>query len=224
MLNNNFIKTALTCTALFFVAIAAPAATQAQSTDYQPFTFGLKGGLNLTTFFGDAVDNGEVLPLHDNVFLYNAGGFVNYRFSRHFSVQAEALYSKIGTKTNSPLTNTQTGTTEYQMTYIAVPVLFKYHFANQSDWTPNIYIGPQISYLLNGEADEVEIDDQLKDLTFGVAAGVGVDWNIASSPQSIVRTIGLDLRYTLRLTNVFDTPGSLDVRTGVLSTALTVGF
>src|SRR5699024_7165518 len=50
MLINNFKKTALTCTALFFVVIVVPTATQAQSTDYHPFTFGLKGGLNLTTF------------------------------------------------------------------------------------------------------------------------------------------------------------------------------
>jgi|GEM_PF-1491917 len=224
MFINKIKQTMFVIAGLLFIAISVPSETQAQTTDYQPFTFGLKGGMNLATFFGDGVDSGEVLPLHDNVFQYNAGIFANYRFSRHFSVQAEALYNRIGSQTDSPLTSTKTGRTKYKLSYISVPVLLKYHFANRSDWTPNIYVGPQVSYMLNGKADEVDIDDQLKELTWGIAGGIGVDWNVASSPESIVQTVGLDLRYTLRLSDVFDAPNNLDIRTGVLNAALTIGF
>lgn len=219
MLINNFKKAVLICTGLLFTILTIPTVTQAQSTDYQPFTFGLKGGLNVATFYGDAVDNAELVPL------FNGGIYANYRFSRHFSVQVEALYSSRGAETDNSLTDTNTGTTEYQLGYISVPVLLKYHFANSSDWTPNIYVGPQIGFLVYGEADDVEIDDQLKDVTFGIAGGIGVDWNVATSPQDFVQTIGLDLRYTLGLTDVFDTPGgNIDARNSVFSAALTVGF
>lgn len=215
MLINKIKQSTLAIAGLLFVAMAVPINTQAQT---QPFTFGLKGGVNVATFYGDAVDNAEVVPL------FNAGIFANYRFSRNFSVQAEALYTGRGAEIDSPLANTKTGTTEYQLGYISVPVLLKYHFANSSDWTPNIYVGPQVSFLVQSEADEVEIDDQLKDVTFGLAGGIGVDWSVASSPRDFVQTIGLDLRYTLGLTNVFDLPNEPEAKNMVFSAALAIGF
>src|SRR5699024_4528345 len=67
-------------------------------------------------------------------------------------------------------------------------------------------------------------DDQLKDAEFALAMGGGIDLAVASSPEDFIQTVGLDLRYTLGLTDAFDVSGDPEARNHAFLAAITVGF
>jgi hypothetical protein len=57
----------------------------------QEFKYGLKAGLNLSNFLGDAEENFIKIG-------FQVGGFAEIKISNKFAVQAELLYSEQGAK------------------------------------------------------------------------------------------------------------------------------
>lgn len=167
----------------------------------QDVKFGLKGGLNLANFSGDT--EGADLKTHVG---FNAGGFVEIKFSEKFAVQPEILYSTQGTKFENIGDEVDgvfyTGDIKFNLAYINVPVMFKYYAAEKFA----IEAGPQIGFLvsaktktkLDGFSQTVEgdIKDSFESIDFGLNLGASYDFT---------ENLSLDARYNLGLANIAKT-------------------
>lgn len=69
--------------------------TEAQSKS--PITFGVKGGMNISTI-SEVYDNGWMYSDQKAKIGFNAGVFANIPISEKFSLQPEILYSRAGCK------------------------------------------------------------------------------------------------------------------------------
>lgn len=214
-----FNKTTLTAITLFnilFLVIGANInTTTAQTTQTDPLTWGVKAGVNAADLYGDDVSSSDTRAG------FNGGLFVNYRFSKMFGVQPEVLFTQKGGDLSNGLA--ENGTTEYSLNYLEIPVLAKFYIPTNSMLEPNIYVGPKVGFNLSGEANDTDIDDDLKNADFGLAFGAGLDFNMGPK-RNMLKTVGLDVRYTLGLTDTFDLPNEPDVKNSVFTAAVTLGF
>lgn len=193
-------------------------AANAQNVQDSPISWGVKGGVNLASMYGDAVNNADIGVG------FTGGLFLNYRFTRNWSIQTEVLFSMKRAELDQGLTG-ETGGADYEIGYLEVPVLLRYTFDTQSMVKPYLNVGPQVGFLLYGNANNRDLDnEQLKDAVFSLAVGGGINLAVASSPRDFVKTVGLDLRYTLGLTDVFDVPGEPEARNHALLGTITIGF
>jgi len=202
---------------IIFIAGTGIMPTAAQSYQNEPLTWGLKAGVNVSDFYGDAAEGSDVRSG------FSGGLLFNYRFDDYWALQPEVLFSIKGADLESGLTG-EDGPTEYELGYLNIPVLAKFYIPTGSATTPNLYAGPDVGFKLYSDANDRDIDDQLKDVELGIAFGAGLDFNLGSNPVNFIRTVGLDLRYTLGLTDIFDTPEEPEARNSVFSAALFLGF
>jgi hypothetical protein len=147
--------------------------TNAQHYDYEQYiSYGIKGGLNLTTL--DGVD-GEMRKG------FNAGIFIDYPMTTGFSVRSELLYSAQGVKSKD-------GNSQIKLNYINWPILAKIQA------TENFYLeaGPQIGFLISGKGGALP-SSGYKALDFGAGLGLGIQ---------LSRNIELGARYNLGLTDI----------------------
>lgn len=178
-------------TALTFLFLAP---LQAQHLD-----FGVKGGVNFASITGDDTDE---LKSKTG---FHLGLVAELSLSENFSIQPEVLYSAQGAKAEG--SDTWEGMTEtwdytYNLDYINIPVLAKYYV------TPslNIHAGPQMSLLINSQAEgeytydgvteseSMDLED-VKSLDFALAAGVGYQLNMG---------VFFNARYNVGLSNIWD--------------------
>ena len=129
----------------------------------QQVMFGLKAGLNVSTFSGSDADGSKSL------IGFHAGGLVNIPVSGGFSVQPELVYSGQGSKGDDG----NGGTAIQHLDYLNIPVLAKYTF------TGGFFAetGPQLGFLLSAKvkASGITADDKelFKSTDFAWALGVG---------------------------------------------------
>lgn len=133
-------------------------------------SIGVKGGVNFATVTGKDFDSPDARTS------FHVGVIGEMPITNLFSIQAEALYSGQGFKTNIP--GTVPGgneKVEYQLDYINVPVLAKIYITNGL----SIEAGPQFSFKVNEEFDSNpngnngDVNrDQAEDFEFGVAGGL----------------------------------------------------
>ena len=93
--------------------------------------------------------------------------------------------------------------TTFKISYIELPIMFRYNFENDASAQPYVMAGPSLGYLLNGKYDvkdgpEIDAKDELKGLDLGVGFGGGV-----SMPKGNM-TLFAEARYILGLTNIND--------------------
>jgi len=129
---------------------------------------GLKGGANFATVMGDDFDS------PDSRVGFYAGLMAEIPFSERFSVQPELLYSQQGFKINE----SEWGDAKYRINYIQIPILAKVYLVKGL----NIQVGPQLGFNVHedihfdtdmGDGSIDTSDSDVKDLDFGVAAGLG---------------------------------------------------
>ena len=180
----------------------------------QDISFGVKGGLNLSTIVGDHYDipEGGV----ETITGFCGGGFIVYRLNDMFSIQAEGVYSMKGMKWETATTiNGIPATCKYQwnLDYIEIPLLMKYSFQTKKSIIPVIFVGPCFSFNLSakdkvdceGRSDgsyvwqtgEGELED-INSTDLGIVFGAGLELDISKS------SLLLDIRYTLGLTKIRD--------------------
>src|SRR5690625_2334816 len=182
------------------------AAYAQNSQDDAPLNWGIKGGVNVATMYGDQVDNADVRAG------FTGGLFLNYRFTRNWSIRPEVLFSMKGADLDQGLTG-ENGGADYELGYLEIPILAKYTFTTNSMVKPYLNLGPQVGFTLYGNSNGQDLNnDQLKDAEFALAAGGGIDLAVAGSPSDFIQTVGLDLRYTLGLTDAFDVSGDPEAR------------
>lgn len=147
----------------------------------QENSFGIKGGLNLSTLTIEDADDNNIIPG------FHAGIFAKYMVSDNVAIKPEVLYSTKGVKTVYDQEflgfDIADGETRLNLGYIDIPVYVAYYLAEDF----NFHIGPYAGILLNNQLEtEAEILDFIQvdnaeeidgayfnTLDYGVSLGLG---------------------------------------------------
>lgn len=189
-------------------------------TNAQDVKFGLKGGLNLSNWTGDT----EGVDLKARVG-FSAGAFTLIKLSEKVSLQPEVVYSTQGSKIDNFTANVggtdYTGDINLNLSYINVPVMFKYYVAEKF----NLEVGPQIGFLtsakavtkLNGynQTDTQDVKDNFETVDFGVNFGAGFDFDAHFSAG---------IRYNAGLANISKTEPGDDSKMHNSVLSLSLGY
>jgi hypothetical protein len=156
------------------------------------------------------------------------GGFVGHPINPMWTVQGELLYAMKGVKAKWNVGDDEyNGTTK--LTYLEVPVLLMLNIPVQGNIKPQIFAGPAIGFKLGAKhetkahSSTVEVDiDGAKSMDFGLVVGAGVGFPMGP------KTISLEGRYDLGLTNVYDKAEGdskqPEVKNSVISFMVGIGF
>ena len=164
------------------------------------FTFGPKIGVDYTHFWGKNAYHGGQLN-------YQAGLFMEYRFTSRFSIAPEVVFAAQGGKYEVKDYNDGDGYFDAKFTenvnYINIPVMFKYYVtpALSIDLGPQLGINVYSKYTVESKDKNLNINETLdqKDDTKTIDVGVGLGFT-----YNIAKDVFVQGRYTLGLTDVFD--------------------
>lgn len=188
------------------------------SNSFAQVNFGVKAGLNLATFSGDAVSDAETKSG------LVVGGLMQYHFSPMFTLQPEVLYSMKGSEfSGGGVTQT------WSVNYLEVPVALRLNIPLQSGSpvSPYIYAGPALGVLLSAEVEQkgqnannitVDVKDQVTSTDFSLVFGAGIGFNLGG------HELGVDFRYGLGLGSIDDSGNNLDVKNNVMSLTASFAF
>lgn len=170
----------------------------------QNASFGLKGGLNLSTLSANGSSKG-----YQNSVGFHGGLFANVPVSQQIAIQPEVVYSTQGTKYTA-------GAFEHnlKLSYVNIPVMVQ-AMVGRGFFAE---VGPQLG-ILTGTADKVgdqetgafETNDFKKT---DVALGFGLGFSGNSG-------LGVGARYNLGLTDINATGRSNNLKNNVLQIGLT---
>ncbi|MXV37432.1 outer membrane beta-barrel protein [Flavobacteriaceae bacterium Ap0902] len=130
-------------------------------------TYGLKAGVNVSKI--DEVHTGS----EKRVGAY-FGGFATIPINNEgnqFYIQPEVLYSMMGEKEEF----TDGRTTDVNIDYLSIPVLFKAYFSEQ-DTEFFGEIGPQLGFLISKDLPETDAVYDYKSTDFGAVVGIGFSY------------------------------------------------
>ena len=159
------------------------------------FTLGPKVGVDYTHYWGKHIQHGGQLN-------YQAGLFMEYRFTDKFSIAPEIVFAAQGGKFDNLFEGVKYNVTDH-VNYINVPVMLKFYVVPSL----SIDLGPQVGFnVYSKETDEYEVlgvkhkevddyKDITKDFEFGV--GLGLTYNITED-------VFVQGRYTMGITKVFE--------------------
>jgi hypothetical protein len=144
-------------------------------------SFGLRGGVNYSNFTSASFGTNPLVG-------FNAGISVNLKMSDHWSAVEDVIYSTEGSKRTTSLF----GNSDIKLSYINVPILFRY----KTD--PGIFfeLGEQAGIKVREDVAGLTNGDFAKKLNFGAVGGVG---------YQLTSGLGVSLRYIYGLTKVGDT-------------------
>ena len=163
---------------LFFVSLLAVCF----SAKAQHFSVGLKAGANISNFTGGDFSEVKKKSL---VGIYG-GAYLNFWMGKNFSIQPEALISTQGAKIEE-----DGATSNYKLSYITIPVMFKY----KTDGGFYLEAGPQAGFKISENIPEQTVDKFAKNLDLSIGAGLG--FQSASG-------FGIGARYLAGLSKVGD--------------------
>lgn len=171
------------------------------SANAQKVGVGLKAGANITNFTGG--DFSEVTK--KSLIGFYGGAYLNFSLANTFSIQPEALISTQGAKFEDA------GQTQnYKLTYVTVPVMFKY----KSMGGFYLEAGPQVGFKISESIPDQTIGNFAKNLDLSLAAGLGF--------QS-AGGFGVGARYAAGLSKVGDFDASEGVNPDFKNSAIQVG-
>jgi len=155
------------------IAVMAFGLTNAQQT-----RFGIKGGLNLTTFAGGDYWDAKSLVG------FQVGGFAEIKIIERLSIQPEVLFSTQGAKLDN-------FDIDSKLNYINIPVLAKFYITKQF----TVEAGPQLGFLVSAKNDGRDAKDNFKSVDTGFNFGAGYNFT---------DNVSVNLRYTVGLSNIAD--------------------
>jgi hypothetical protein len=168
------------------------------------FTFGPKIGVDYTHFWGkDAAHGGQLN--------YQAGVFMEYRFTNRFSIAPEVVFAAQGGKYDyndfQDIHNPMLGPIDVNLTdninYINIPVMFKFYVAPSLsiDLGPQLGINVYSKYTFESRDKALDYkktyDQKDRTKTIDVGVGLGLTYNIA-------KDVFVQGRYTMGVTDVFE--------------------
>jgi hypothetical protein len=168
----------------------AVALLAASSASAQTFQYGVKGGVNFATL---SVEDGD--SAFDSRVGVVLGGFVTWKALSWLELQPEFLFTSKGAKVED-----RGVTSDLIVDYFEVPILARYSRPLSDNWRFYVAGGPTLATRLrartrtefSGGTEEIDIDDDVEQMEFGVAIGGGLETG---------RWV-FDGRYTLGLSDV----------------------
>lgn len=127
------------------LAVFAFATASAQS---DTVVFGVKGGLQVSTFQGDGS--------FDSKTGFYIGGLVDLPIAGNFHIQPELLYS-------------MEGADGLDMSFVRIPIMAKYYIIENL----SLQAGPQLGFRVNAEDG---LDDVTKSFDAGISGGAGYEF------------------------------------------------
>ena len=162
---------------IFLVAIAVMTFGFANA---QKTRFGIKGGLNITSYSGgDYWDSNSLVG-------FQVGGFAEIKIIERLAIQPEILFSTQGASLDTPF-----GDYDEKLNYINVPVLAKFYITKQF----TVEGGPQLGFLVSAKQDGHDAKDDYKSVDTGFNFGAGYNFT---------DNVSVNLRYTVGLSNILD--------------------
>ncbi|MCJ7936104.1 MAG: PorT family protein [Chryseobacterium sp.] len=207
------------------LGLAVTASTLAfaqQQTSTNPVTFGVKGGMNVSS-----LSNGADLSDSKSKIGFNAGVFANIPLASSFSVQPEVIYNDLGSKVTREFTaggNTYRNEYSRNLGYVAVPVMFQYNA------TPEFFLeaGPEFGFLVsakdkfknstnsNSSTQIATLNkDDFQTFNFGIGIGAG---------YYFIPNLGITARYTAGLTDIYKNNSGDAVKNNVFQVGLAYKF
>jgi hypothetical protein len=174
-------------------------------------SLGVKGGVNLTKFYGAEEVNGSDPYKYQKVKPGMAiGAALQLKITNMFAIEPEVLFSQKGQVLSGSLLGQDIKATTY-LNYIEVPVLAQFLIPVPVQViTPIVYMGPAFALKagkIDGKTENGNItthfsdewrtnaDEYISGFDFGFAFGGGAQFKVG--PGNII----FDIRYTLGLTN-----------------------
>ncbi|UYZ57931.1 porin family protein [Hymenobacter latericus] len=212
----------------------APAASAANKTD--GVRFGIRAGLNVADWSGDAVQSVQSLTDLANGAItkqqrpgFHAGAYVSLPLGPRFTIEPGVQYSEKGVIVSGRVPMEQfdflnaKATATARMGYIDVPVLAKAYLTRGL----YLYAGPQASYLVSGKArveagalgfdvyrQDFEVRDYFRELDFGVSGGAGYQFG---------NGLGLSAGYDYGLSSL-DKNNRFDAQNRVIKASVNFAF
>ena len=161
----------------------------ALASQAQKINAGLKGGLNLSNFYGTTFEDAKKQVLVG----YHVGGFVTFSLAG-LSIQPELLLSSAGAKVKSSISNEMES---IKLTYITVPVMVRLKMAK------GLFaeLGPQVGFKISEDFGNQTIENFAKGLDLSGAVGLGYQMD---------NGFGVGVRYLQGISKV----GDFDPNTG----------
>jgi len=133
--------------------------------------YGLKGGINIA--WQNSPDNNSAVLVKE-ILGVNAGGYINYFYTRKFALQGELVVSGKGLNWKDSFDQHMKDVA----TYVDINALAKYQVHKYL----NIHAGPVLSYRLNATRKDLKenVVSEIKDLyeSLEVSAAAGVELNL----------------------------------------------
>jgi hypothetical protein len=172
-------------TLLTAILIASTAVAQHGNTPTGHVSIGIKGGVNLYNIHND--NNIK----YDSKVGYNFGLLGHIHLNKSFAIQPELVYSAQGAKYMANNT-----TTNYNLSYINMPVLVQYMFDNGL----RLQAGPQVGLLIAAKSKTgsttIDTKEDFKPIDFALSIGAGYIFPPIG--------LGIDVRYNHGLSNIND--------------------
>ncbi|CAI2765233.1 porin family protein [Flavobacterium collinsii] len=162
------------------IILAAIAVMAFGFANAQKTRFGVKGGLNLTTFAGGNYWDAKSLVG------FQVGGFAEIKVIERLAIQPEVLFSTQGAKLEGNF-----GDFDDKLNYINVPVLAKFFITKQF----TVEAGPQLGFLVSAKREGHDAKDIFKSVDTGFNFGAGYNFT---------DNVSVNLRYTVGLSNIAD--------------------
>lgn len=158
-------------------------------------TYGVRGGLNLANYTGDAG--------LDNKIGFHAGMMMEYKINPLLLIQPELLYTQRGTHQDKKILGVQTKT-DNTLHYVELPIFLKASVGiGDGDFKIEPYLGPEFRYLAKGKwsvkagSSETSGDfdsDDVKAFDYGLGFGLDLRFH---------RNMLLGARYSMGMAEPF---------------------
>lgn len=178
------IKTVSICiiVVMFVLNVNAQRSGDEMGASTEGVSFGVKAGLNLSNL---KESGGGMSITYSSLANVTVGGYALFHLKPSFGIQGELLYSGAGAKVS--------GSGKAVLSYLYIPVLAKYTFANSGF---GIFAGPQLGFLLSAKSKpdgggSTDVKDSFKstdfsgilgaDYTFGAGFNIGARYQLGLS-------------------------------------------
>lgn len=176
---------------LLIFVLLLPVFSHSLFAQNSPIKIGLRGGVNITDWRGDAMESFSELAEMTTVLKtesltgFHAGVFLEIPVTDRFSIEPGVFYSQKGLKVSQTLSEggflNLKGEISSKLSYIELPVLAKVYI------TEGLYLtgGPQVAYLASSKiraeagvlgfsiGEDFNVDPGFRKFDFGVVGGLG---------------------------------------------------